>query len=57
MSEGQIVDDIRVDLKRPRDEEVRASTRAVTVTKSIIRNLGLAGGVDETPEPKSSDLR
>lgn len=42
MSEGRLTNDIRVDLKRPRNEEERASPQAVAVTKAIFRDLGLA---------------
>jgi NitT/TauT family transport system ATP-binding protein len=41
MSSGRVVDDIEVDLPRPRDEEVRATPRAVQITKTIIGHLGL----------------
>lgn len=41
MSRGQIVDDLAVNLSRPRHEEVRASTEAVLLTKTIMRHLGL----------------
>jgi len=41
MSHGRVVDDIGVDLPRPRDAEVRASPRAVEITKTIIGHLDL----------------
>jgi NitT/TauT family transport system ATP-binding protein len=41
MSEGRLIDDIDVDLPRPRREEERASPKAVAMTKAIHRNLGL----------------
>ncbi|MEZ5935638.1 MAG: ABC transporter ATP-binding protein [Alphaproteobacteria bacterium] len=41
MRQGRIVDDIQVDLPRPRDEEVRATPRAVEITKTVIGHLGL----------------
>lgn len=46
MADGRLTDDIRVDLKRPRDEEERASPRAVAVTKAIFRDLGLAEALE-----------
>lgn len=42
MSQGQVVDDIEVDLSRPRDEEVRATPTAVEITKTVIGHLGLS---------------
>jgi NitT/TauT family transport system ATP-binding protein len=44
VSEGRILDDIVCDLPRPRLEDERTSARAVAITKTIIRHLGLAGG-------------
>ena len=41
---GQIVDDITLDLPRPRDEEVRASRHAVKVTRAIQQHLALDTG-------------
>ncbi|MXZ67889.1 MAG: ABC transporter ATP-binding protein [Acidimicrobiia bacterium] len=41
LAEGKLVDDIRVDLPRPRDEDVRASTGAVDITKTILAHLGI----------------
>jgi NitT/TauT family transport system ATP-binding protein len=41
MKEGRLVEDIAVGLARPRDEEQRASDRAVAITKTIMRHLGL----------------
>jgi NitT/TauT family transport system ATP-binding protein len=42
---GRLVEDIVVNLPRPRNEEERASAEAVAITKAIHRNLGL--GEDE----------
>ena len=44
--EGRLVEDIAVNLPRPRNEEERASPEAVAITKAIYRNLGL--GDEET---------
>ncbi len=41
LSNGIIVDDIALDLPRPRDEVVRASPQAVSVTRSILGHLGM----------------
>ena len=41
LAEGKLVDDIRVDLPRPRDEDVRASSAAVDITKTILAHLGI----------------
>ncbi len=41
LSNGAVVDDIALDLPRPRDEVVRASPRAVSVTRSVLHHLGL----------------
>ena len=38
---GRIVDDIAVDLRRPRDEEERASPRGVAISKAILGHLEL----------------
>lgn len=38
---GGIVDDIPLDLPRPRDEEIRASRRAVEVTRAIQNHLAI----------------
>ncbi len=43
LSSGRIADDMPADLPRPRDEEVRASPRAVEITKTILRHLELQG--------------
>jgi NitT/TauT family transport system ATP-binding protein len=43
VSEGRILDDLACDLPRPRGEDERTSPRAVTLTKTIIRHLGLTG--------------
>jgi NitT/TauT family transport system ATP-binding protein len=42
VSNGRILDDIACDLPRPRLEDERTSPRAVEITKTIIRHLGLA---------------
>lgn len=41
LAEGKLVDDIRVGLPRPRDEDVRASNEAVSITKVILAHLGI----------------
>lgn len=41
LAEGKLVDDIPVDLPRPRDEDVRASSAAVDITKTILAHLGI----------------
>lgn len=41
LAEGKLVDDIRVRLPRPRDEDVRASGDAVGITKVILAHLGI----------------
>lgn len=48
---GRIVDDISVNLARPRDEEVRASARGVEVSKAILRHLEL-----ETDKPRADAM-
>ncbi|WP_424930684.1 ABC transporter ATP-binding protein [Amaricoccus tamworthensis] len=40
---GRVVDDIDVDLPRPRDEEVRASARGVVISKAILGELEIEG--------------
>jgi NitT/TauT family transport system ATP-binding protein len=47
MREGQLAEDITVNLPRPRNEEIRARPEAVAITKTIYRNLGINDG--ETP--------
>jgi NitT/TauT family transport system ATP-binding protein len=42
LAEGKLVDDINVDLPRPRNEDVRASSRAVEITKIILSHLGIS---------------
>jgi NitT/TauT family transport system ATP-binding protein len=42
ISQGRLVEDIEVDLPRPRSEEVRASGRAVEITRTILDRLGVA---------------
>jgi NitT/TauT family transport system ATP-binding protein len=41
VSNGQVLDDLACDLPRPRGEDERTSTRAVTIAKTIIRHLGI----------------
>lgn len=41
---GKIVDDQKVDLPRPRDEEARASARGVEISKTILRHLEVEFG-------------
>ena len=41
VSHGRLVEDIAVDLPRPRTEEVRASDRAVAITRKILDRLGV----------------
>ncbi len=41
LAEGRLVDDIQVNLSRPRDEDVRASAPSVEVTKTILAHLGI----------------
>ena len=42
--DGRIVQDLAISLPRPRDEDVRASDEAVSLTKAIIENLGSPTG-------------
>jgi NitT/TauT family transport system ATP-binding protein len=51
VSDGRILDDIPCDLPRPRREDERTSARAVTITKAIIKHLGLAGEARPREEP------
>ena len=41
--DGRVVDDLEVALARPRDEDVRATPEAVSLTKQILRHLGFEG--------------
>ena len=41
LAEGKLVDDIPVNLPRPRDEDVRAGAEAVQITKVILQHLGI----------------
>ncbi len=41
VSNGQVLDDLVCDLPRPRGEDERTSPRAVAITKTIIRHLGI----------------
>jgi NitT/TauT family transport system ATP-binding protein len=54
MSHGRIVDDIIVDLERPRDEEIRAKPEAVRIIKTIGQHLGL-GPVKRAHEQRRDD--
>lgn len=47
MSNGRLVDDIAVDLPRPRDAEIRATPEAVRITKTVLHHLGLDGALEE----------
>jgi hypothetical protein len=51
VSDGRILDDIICDLPRPRGEDERTSERAVVITKTIIRHLGLGGHGDASVMP------
>ena len=52
MSRGRLVDDIAVNLPRPRDEEVRASREAVAIVKTVVHHLGLDSHAPlSPPEP------
>jgi NitT/TauT family transport system ATP-binding protein len=42
MDSGRVVDDLSVPLPRPRDEEVRAQPAALEITRTVLRDLGLA---------------
>jgi NitT/TauT family transport system ATP-binding protein len=46
LKHGEIRDDIQLTLPRPRDEVVRASTEAVSVTRTILQHLGLKSASD-----------
>ena len=50
--DGCLVDDLSVDLPRPRDEDVRASSAAVALTKRILGHLG----VDDARAPDVETL-
>ncbi|MCU0566847.1 MAG: ABC transporter ATP-binding protein [Oculatellaceae cyanobacterium Prado106] len=47
LKQGSVVDDLPIRLTRPRTEEVRASSEALTITKTIMSHLGL----DEVNQP------
>jgi NitT/TauT family transport system ATP-binding protein len=57
INEGQLVQDLTVDLPRPRDEETRASAAAVHLTKVILENLGVEteSGAANEPQPASPE--
>ena len=54
MSHGRIVDDLIVDLERPRDEEIRAKSDSVQIIKTIGQHLGL-GAVTKAQEQRRDD--
>ncbi len=54
MRDGRIVDDLMVDLERPRDEEVRAHPDAVQIIKTIIQHLGLVAAT-KTQEQRNEE--
>lgn len=43
MREGRIVDDLAVNLARPRTEDLRATTEAVEITKRVLEQIGTSG--------------
>ena len=49
LHDGRLVDDLEVSLPRPRDEDVRASAEAVTLTKRILSHLGVTSGAPLQP--------
>jgi NitT/TauT family transport system ATP-binding protein len=51
MNEGQLVQDLTVDLPRPRDEETRASAAAIHLTKVILGHLGVETDPGAANEP------
>ena len=50
LSGGRVVDDMKVELPRPRDEEIRATPQAVEITQRILRRLGIDGPVAVTAD-------
>src|SRR5581483_1231098 len=46
MSDGLLVEDIPVELPRPRSEEIRASDRGVEITRTILERLGVEQAMD-----------
>ena len=50
MDSGRVVDDLSVSLPRPRDEEVRAQPAALEITRTVLRDLGLA----RTVQPRAA---
>lgn len=46
--DGKIVDDLRNDLPRPRDEEVRATREAVALTKEVVDHFAMDLADDST---------
>ena len=55
MRDGQIVDDLMVNLERPRDEEVRAQSHAVQIIKTIVQHLGLVTAT-QTQEQQNEEV-
>lgn len=47
VSDGQVLDDLSCDLPRPRGEDERTSPRAVEISKTIIRRLGIGAKGDQ----------
>jgi NitT/TauT family transport system ATP-binding protein len=43
MRDGRVVDDARIDLPRPRTEEVRATPEAIELTKRVLEHIGTSG--------------
>jgi NitT/TauT family transport system ATP-binding protein len=54
ISQGHLVEDISVDLPRPRTEEIRASERAVAISRTILDRLGVERHSREPAELASS---
>jgi ABC-type nitrate/sulfonate/bicarbonate transport system ATPase subunit len=49
MSDGRLVEDLPVQLTRPRTEEVRATSEAVDLTRTILERLGVGLAREEVP--------
>jgi NitT/TauT family transport system ATP-binding protein len=57
MNEGRLVEDLLVQLPRPRDEEARATPQAVELTRTILRSLGLdSSGARAVRQVSTTDL-
>jgi NitT/TauT family transport system ATP-binding protein len=54
LDHGRVVNDLAVDLARPRDEEVRAQPAALAITKAVLRDLGLARAMAPSISPRDS---